>query len=140
MICKDCRQETDCTANDRCLPCANVADAKWREKMSIRLDTSTLDKDKLVAALFTQHWMHECKIIPDYMPPFPGKDTHPTCQIEYTYESGGKTYLRHSNGPLQGFFWDIYGSDFHYPELAVAMLAQAPAPPRVGVVIQTHGK
>jgi hypothetical protein len=140
MICDKCKNETSSTCNGLCPDCFNTEQTAWQKRMAIRMDVSKLDVAKLVAILFTQHWMHECKIIPDYMPPFPSATTRPTCQIQYTYEDGTTTHLRHSNGPLQGFFWDIYGDDFHSPELAVAMLAQAPAPTRVHAVIPTHGR
>lgn len=40
-------------------------------------------------------------------------------------------FLRHSKGPLQGYFWDMYGDDFLKPELALWALAHASAPPGV---------
>lgn len=41
----------------------------------------------------------------------------------------GKSFLRYSKGPRQGFFWDAYGDDFLSPELALLALLQAPVPP-----------
>lgn len=41
------------------------------------------------------------------------------------------SFLRHSKGPRQGFFWDSYGDDFQTPELALLALIHAPVPPWV---------
>jgi hypothetical protein len=140
VICTECKQETDRTCNGMCLDCWKVASTAWQERMAIRMDASKFDAHRLVCLLLTQHWMHECKIIPDYMPPFPREDTRPTCQVHYVYKDGSDTGLRYSKGPLQGYTWDIYGDDFHSPELALIALSQAPAPPRIDVVILTHGR
>lgn len=139
MICKTCNEEASSTCNGECPRCWNTSSTAWRERMAVRLDASQFKPQKLVNLLLTQHWMHECKIIPDYMPPFPGKDTRPTCQIHYVYKDGTDTGLRYSRGPLQGFGWDSYGDDFHSPELALVALSQAPPPPHIDVVIPTHG-
>jgi len=111
----------------------------WQTRMARRLDASTLDCQRLVNSLLTQHWMHECAVIPDYMPPYPHPDTRPRCVVRYTYTDGGKAFLRYSKGPLQGYFWDGYGEDMHSPELAIVALSQSPPPPRVDVCIPTHG-
>jgi hypothetical protein len=148
MICKACRTETSALANGRCWRCAQIAQDKWQERMAIRMDASQFEPQKLVNSLLTHHWMHECKIIPDYMPPFPGNDTRPTCVICYEYRNcepdahptSKQTFLRYSKGPAQGYFWDNYGDDFHRPELALVALSQAAPPPRIDVVIDTHGR
>lgn len=140
MNCDTCGAEAFITCNGKCGPCYEASQEAWQKKLSVRQDPSQFDMDKLVRLLLTQHWMHECAIIPDYMPPHPHKDTRPTCQVWYTYPDGARTGLRYSAGPLQGYFWDMYGADFHSPELALIALSQAPAPPRVSAVILTHGK
>lgn len=141
MICKDCRQRTEASIGGRCPACHKIATEKWQAKMAIRMDEGQFDLREVINCLLTQHWMHECKIIPDYMPPFPDEDTKPTCQVCYAaYEDGSKHFLRYSRGPLQGHFWDVYGSDFLIPEIALVALASAPPPPRVGIVIQTYGR
>lgn len=114
--------------------------AQWQAEMAIRQDPAQFDLARLVNVLLSQHWMHKCKIDPVYMPPYPSADTHPTCQVHYTYADGSMTGLRYSRGPLQGYFWDVYGDDFHFPELALVALSVAPAPPRVERVIPTHGR
>lgn len=140
MICKDCNIEiTGWSYNGRCAGCANITTEKWQARMAIRQDAAQFDPQKLVNKLLTHHWMHECKIIPDYMPPFPDKNTRPTCIVEYTYDDGTTTCLRYSRGPAQGFFWDIYGEDMLSPELALIALSRAPAPVRVHAVVPTHG-
>lgn len=140
MICEECREETTALCNDLCPPCWNIAQEAWEKKMAIRQDATQFDPQKLVNMLLTQHWMHECKITPDYMPPFPREDTVPTCQVHYHYPDGTRSGLRHSGGPMQGYFWDIYADDMHSPELALYAIIHAPAPSRVGTVVNTHGR
>jgi hypothetical protein len=140
MICKDCKQETSSTADDRCHDCYRIADAAWKAKMAIRQDTTQFDITRLLGLLITHHWMHECKIIPRWMPKFPREDTEPKCVVEFTYEGGETTYLRHSIGPLQGYFWDSYPDAMHTPELALLALVNSPPPPRIDYVIPTHGR
>jgi hypothetical protein len=69
-------------------------------------------------------WRKYVEIIPDYMPPYPHKDTRPTVQIRY-----GEWFLRYSKEPSQNYFWDMYGEDFLSVELALVALQYAPAPP-----------
>lgn len=111
----------------------------YQARMRVRMDVSKFDIQRLANYMLTQHWMHECQIIPDYMPPFPNAYTRPTCQVMYKYRrTGHQTFLRHGGGPLAGGFWDLYGTDFGTPELALIALSQAPAPGRISV-IPTHG-
>lgn len=69
-------------------------------------------------------WRAQAEIVPQYMPPYPREDTRPTCQVRI-----GKSYLRYSKGPRQGYFWDSYGDDMHSPERALLALLAAPVPP-----------
>lgn len=94
------------------------------------------DMTNLVNQLLKYHWQHECEIIPDYMPPYPTKDTRPTCVVK----ANEHYKLRYSKGPGTGTFWDAFGDDFHTPELALVALSKAAPPPNVGSVIPTHGK
>jgi hypothetical protein len=110
----------------------------WSERFSRRQDTSNIDVQKLVNKLLTQLWQHECQIITNYMPKYPRPDTTVSCVIRHTVNEGNQ-FLRYSNGPLQGFFWDVYGDDFHTPELALIALSQAPTPSGA-VYGSTHGK
>lgn len=74
-------------------------------------------------------WVDHCEIIPAYMPPFPRGDTKPIVAIRYN--GGGfeqPPFLRYSRGPLQGYFWDIYGEDFQDVALATIALSRAPQP------------
>lgn len=73
-------------------------------------------------------WVDRCEIIPAYMPPFPRPDTRPSVQIRYNSGSGHPPFLRYSCGPLQGYFWDIYGDDFQSVALATIALSRAPPP------------
>lgn len=140
FTCKTCGDANlEAVINDLCCDCHRDATEKWKKRMAIRQDPAKFNMDRLIRLMLTQHWMHECEIIPDYMPPYPGRDTRPTCVVRYTYDSGSTAFLRHSVGPLQGYFWDAYGEDLHTPEMALICISQAPAPPRVHAVIATHG-
>lgn len=140
LTCKECGKE-NCSSlcNDDCYECYSVKQKAWTAKMAIRQDPAQFRLDRLVNCLLTQHWMHECEIVPAYMPPFPGPGTQPTCVVRWKEADGKYTYLRYSKGPKQGYFWDSYGDDFLYPELALLALSQAPPPSRIDYCIQTHG-
>ena len=99
----------------------------------------TFDMSKLITKLLGYRWQHECEIIPDYMPPYPDDRTQPSCVVAYTNPKGDQSFLRYSGGPGTGTFWDIYGDDFHNPELALVALSLSAPPPRVKSVIPTHG-
>jgi hypothetical protein len=94
------------------------------------INRSLFNLDRLVSAMLDtmhgnqNHWIHLVEIIPDYMPPFPSKDTRPTCVVKFK-----GLFLRYSAGPRQGFFWDAYGDDMHCPEMALLAVVQAPVPP-----------
>lgn len=96
-----------------------------------------LDVERLVGYLLDQPWHRKCEIVPDYMPPFPTKDTRPSVQVRYNDGSEYPPFLRYSHGPKQGFFWDIYGDDMQNAELALIALTQAPAPRYVGPLVFT---
>lgn len=140
FTCKTCGEANlEAIINDECCDCHRDSTEKWRKRMAIRQDPAKFNVGKLINLLLTQHWMHECEVIPDYMPPYPDRDTRPTCVVRYTYDNGTETF-QHSKGPLQGYFWDVYGDDLHSPELALLCISVAPAPPRVHAVIPTHGR
>ena len=82
----------------------------------------------ILSYLLDEPWHEECEIITDYMPPYPREDTRPTVQIRHNNGTKYPAYLRYSKGPKQGFFWDIYGDDFHNPDLALIALSNAPTP------------
>ena len=69
-------------------------------------------------------WKKHAEIILKYMPPFPREDTRPTCVVKL-----GKSFLRYSHGPRQGYFWDAYGDDMQSPERALMALLRAPVHP-----------
>lgn len=140
LTCKECKAENlEALINNLCCDCHRDATERWQAKMAVRQEPSQFAMDKLIRLLLTQHWMHECRIIVGYMPPNPSPDTRPSCQVHCTNDSGSEWRLRYSNGPLQGYFWDSYGEDFHSPELALIAISQSPAPPGVKV-FQTHGR
>jgi hypothetical protein len=76
-------------------------------------------------------WRKQAEIIVGYMPKFPSPNTRPTCVVKFPALPGTNydSFLRHSKGPRQGHFWDIYGDDYLRPELALIALLEAPIPP-----------
>jgi hypothetical protein len=69
-------------------------------------------------------WRRHAEIVPRYMPPHATPDTRAKCVVRW-----GSEFLRYSAGPRQGYFWDMYGEDFHTPERALLALLSAPVPP-----------
>ena len=100
----------------------------------MRLDELQLDSRRMVEFLADQPWHKKVEIIPDYMPPYPNEDTRPIVAVRYNDGTEYPPFLRYSAGPKQGFFWDIYGGDFHNVELALIAISQAPAPVNVNPI------
>lgn len=103
---------------------------------------AALDAGKLADLLLYEGWKGKCQIIPDYMPPNPRPHHQPRVVVRCpivsdhpNHEKESFSYLRHSAGPKQGFFWDVYGDDLQSVELAVLALHQAPAPIYCGPVV-----
>lgn len=96
-----------------------------------------IDGYKLANLLLDEDWHGKCDIIPDYMPPNPRPETRPSVQVRYNDGSEYPPFLRYSNGPKQGFFWDIYGEDMQTIELAIIALSKAPTPRFVGPITFT---
>lgn len=87
-------------------------------------------------------WWSLVEIVPDYVPPFPDKDTRPSIRVRCLVRpdepkpapgvrTGRYSYLRGSlagwrNG---GYFWDCYGDDWASVEHALLAVLHAPAPP-----------
>lgn len=94
------------------------------------IDPSLFTVERLLATMLddchgnVDAWRKLAEIVPDYMPPYPSKDTRPTCVVRV-----GESFLCHSKGPRQHYFWDTYGDDMLRPELALMALLQAPVPP-----------
>ena len=93
----------------------------------------TFNLDRLVRELLGTDWSmpgnawrEDCEIIPEYQPRNPAFPAR--CVVRHV-PSG--SFLRHSKGPRQGHGWDIYGDDYHNPELALIALSEAPPPPQV---------
>lgn len=96
------------------------------------------DLKELIDVMLDHHygnrdiWRRQCEIIKDYMPPYPNGDTKPQkVVVQFENADGHHSSLRYSKGPCQGFFWDIYGDDFHSPEIALMAILKAPVPPGV---------
>lgn len=91
--------------------------------------------EKLVKLLLKQPWQQKVEFIPEYMPPYPRTLTEPKFVVRYNDGSEYPPFLRYSHGPVQGFFWDVYGDDFQALEWAVLAVHQAPAPVYVGPTV-----
>lgn len=94
-----------------------------------------IDALSLVGYLLDQPWHHECEVIPAYMPSNPSAETRPKVIVRHNNGTEYPAFLRHSCGPAQGFFWDIYGDDMQNPELAIIALSHAPYPRSVAPMI-----
>lgn len=81
-------------------------------------------------------WRGNVDIIPRYMPPHPRSTTQPEVRIawkQHRHDGASEpAYLRHSHGPAQGFFWDVYGDNFLNIGVAILAIIQAPPPPANG--------
>lgn len=87
-----------------------------------------VDASALTDLILDQHWQTSCEIIPDYVPRkgLPGEPSRVV--VRYGGGTAHPKFLRHSCGPKQGFFWDIYGDDLQSIEIAILALSQAPCP------------
>ena len=83
-------------------------------------------------------WIQRCRIISDYMPPYPQPDTKPSIQVEYKDGDNGAgegLFLRWFEDS-DTFVWDIYGTHFESIEQAKEVLARATSP--VGARVYEH--
>jgi hypothetical protein len=107
------------------------------EEKNYSVDPELFTVESLLAALLNSDyagWRTRAKIIKDYLPQHARAGTKPRCVVVFDYEDrrDGEAdccFLRHSNGPRQGHFWDEYGDDYLTPELALIALLRAPVPP-----------
>ena len=93
------------------------------EKMACKI-VGEVDVEQLTYRLLDQPWHDECEIILDDSPGLACDEV----TIRYDGGSGRSVFLRHSCGPKQGFFWDVYGDNFQEIELAILALSCAPYP------------
>jgi hypothetical protein len=89
------------------------------------INPCSVTAEALVNVLLNQRWHKGCLFVADYLVPKHEPGEPPRIRVKYVpYEA----YLRYSQGPQQGFFWDVYGDDMLTLELAILALHQAPAP------------
>lgn len=94
------------------------------------IDQKLIDATKLVQYILDTRsgnhhaWWELVEIVPEYRPPHAAATDSPRCVVKY-----GQMFLRWSCGPIQGYFWDIYGDDFKHAEWALLGLMDAPVPP-----------
>ncbi len=97
------------------------------------IDSKMFDAQALVNLLlgtdYEFSWRQHAEIVPAYIRQSAVPDVKPKCVVKL-----GGLYLRHSHGPLQHHFWDMYGDDYQTPELALLALSQAPVPHRFEVL------
>jgi hypothetical protein len=100
------------------------------------IDHLLFSREKLISELlrldqWEYHWRRNLVIVPNYMPPYPRKETTFRCVVKFECSdlSNLAIFLRHSAGPRQGFFWDLYGDDFYNVNLALMACLEAPPPP-----------
>jgi hypothetical protein len=98
------------------------------KKVGDILPIEDVSVERLIELLLDQPWHKDCVIIPDYMPSDAGENTKPSVQVHYRPDIEYNPRLRYSNGPKQGFFWDIYGENMKTVELAIIALSMAPVP------------
>lgn len=80
----------------------------------------------------TADWRHFVEIVENYKPPFAGPNYQPRFVVRFKspWRKDGTTwFLRYSNGPGAGHFWDSYGDDYLNYQLAHAAILIAPLPP-----------
>lgn len=88
------------------------------------MNISNVDTNKLIELILDQNWHKECEIIQNHK----YRDgSEAKVLIKYPNEHQD-VFLRYSQGPKQGYFWDIYGADFMKVELAILALSKAPIP------------
>ena len=78
-------------------------------------------------ALHTEERLIAIEIVKNYMPPYPRPGTQPKKFVVKHRRSN--MFLRHSCGPIQGYFWDMYGDDFDHEEWALWAAYHAPVCP-----------
>lgn len=100
------------------------------------IDPKLFTVERLISTLLdTTHgnrnkWWSLCEIVPAYKAPFAKEDDRPKCVVRCkAKDEQYYHFLRYSCGPGQGHFWDMYGDDYLYPELALLALVEAPIPP-----------
>ncbi len=75
-------------------------------------------------------WKRQAEIIAGYVAPHDrSENPRPRVVVRFVHGAERTSYLRHSAGPCQGFFWDCYGDHFQSVGLALRALMSAPRPP-----------
>lgn len=96
------------------------------------IDPSLFTVERLLAEMLDDQygnrnaWLKLVSIEPKYKAPYAAQSEAPKCVVRC-----GNSFLRYSQGPRNGYFWDCYGDDFLRPELALLSVLQAPVPPWV---------
>ena len=107
--------------------------------MSLLKDKS-VDLNAFLKLLLRDVWHSKCEIITNFTPAFPGPDYQPRVVIRYNDGTDNPPYLRYSRGPVNTYFWDIYGDDFMSIEIALFALINAPHPIDVNPLTFTFTK
>jgi len=97
-----------------------IPSSRYEGSPILNINKESLDINLIIKELFKVGWYYECDIIVNYI-----QLDKPICVVKHRPRD---VYLRYSKGPGTGTFWDVYGDDFLYPELALVELAKAPSP------------
>ena len=88
----------------------------------MKIDPALFNMERLVEALLGSAngigWRRDAEIV-----------TGPTDRRPRVMVRCGRSFLRYSAGPRQGYFWDVGGDDFQTAELALLAICRAEAPP-----------
>ncbi len=96
------------------------------------IDPSMFSLERLVAELLydaagnVDAWRKYAEVIPAYVPPHVEDDVPPRCVVRCA-----GAFLCYSQGPAQGYYWDVGGDDMGTPERALLALCAAPPPPQL---------
>lgn len=113
------------------------------------IDRSLINPSKLLDLMLddvagnVNAWWSLVEIVPDYMPPFPRKDTRPSIQVRCLVmpdapvpgpgvQTARHVYLRAggiAGWQYGGYFWDLYGTEWATVEHAILAVLHAPVPP-----------
>lgn len=85
--------------------------------------------EEVAVGLLGAGWRQRAEIIPTYVAPYSDKGERPSVKVRYrAFGSDHASYLRHSAGPRQGWFWDCYGDPVQSVGLALRALIEAYRP------------
>lgn len=85
-----------------------------------------LNESELISLLLDREWHERCDII--YGNELAGATRDMVVRYKTNESYRKHMFLNYSKGPKHDYYWDVHGSNFNTPELAIYALAQAPYP------------